>query len=111
MRKENVMSARALFLAGFGAVCLTANPAHADAIDGTWCGPDGGTLSIDGPRIVTPGHARLTGEYTRHAFRYEAPAREPDAGTQVTLLLLDEDTVRLERTGGSEIWRRCDVIS
>jgi hypothetical protein len=65
MRKENVMSARALFLAGFGAVCLTANPAHADAIDGTWCGPDGGTLSIDGPRIVTPGHARLTGEYTR----------------------------------------------
>ena len=89
--------------------------ARADAIDGDWCGPGGLHLSIKGPALVTPGGARLDGNYTRHSFSYVAPTRERDAGQTVAMALINEETVHLRRGAdlGSaaqqpfEVWRRC----
>lgn len=105
---------RSALLAGSAAAaCLVgAAGARADAIDGEWCSPDGRrTLSIDGPRIVTPGGATTTGDYDRHGFAYVVPPGEAGAGTRVTMLLLNEETVSLTTGAGPEIWRRCDVTS
>jgi hypothetical protein len=42
---------------------------------------DGRTLTIDGPQIRIPsGARRITGEYSRHAFRYVGPAGDPESG-------------------------------
>jgi len=81
--------------------------ARADAIDGNWCAGDGRTFSIDGPRIVTPRGEALQGDYDRHGFAYVAPTD----GAEVTMVLLDEDTVRLTAGSAPEIWHRCDVTS
>lgn len=90
--------------------------ARADAIDGDWCANDGARMmSIRGPAVVTPGGHRLTGEYERHFFRYQVPAGEPKAGGTVSMVLLNEDTVRLTDAAdrwtameaGGEIWHRC----
>lgn len=98
------------------AFLLAPAAARADAIDGDWCAADGArTMSIRGPAVVTPGGHRLTGEYERHFFRYQVPAGEPKAGGTVSLVLLNEDTVRLSdaadrraATGAEgEIWHRC----
>jgi hypothetical protein len=89
---------------------FAASPALADAIDGDWCSPDGARyLNIDGPRIVTPGGARIEGSYTRHTFDYTAPAREREAGRRVEMRLLGEHAVRFrpEGDGESQVWRRC----
>jgi hypothetical protein len=87
--------------------------ARADAIEGNWCAPDGRTLTIEGPRITTPDGTVMKGDYDRHGFTYVVPAGEAGAGTQVTMVLLNEETVRLTAEAGSgpEIWRRCDVTS
>ena len=60
---------RAVLLAGSAAAaCLVgAGGARADAIDGNWCGPDGRTLTIEGPRITTPGGTAMRGDHDRHA--------------------------------------------
>ncbi len=90
--------------------------ARADAIDGDWCAENGARMmSIRGPAVVTPGGQRLTGEYERHFFRYQVPAGEPKAGGTVSLVLLNEDTVRLSDAADrwaameaeGEIWHRC----
>jgi hypothetical protein len=85
---------------------LPAGRAHADAIDGNWCAPDGRQMTINGPEIVTPSGARVSGNYGRHDFTYSAPG----SGDTVSMRLMNESTVQLrpsatcERT---EIWRRC----
>jgi hypothetical protein len=98
------------------AVLLAPAAAQADAIDGDWCAKDGARMmSIRGPAVVTPGGHRLTGEYERHFFRYQVPAGEPKAGGTVSMVLLNEDTVRLTDAAdrwtamqaGGEIWHRC----
>ena len=61
----------------------------ADAIDGDWCFAVL-TLNIQGPRLRTPAGHDVTGDYSRHAFKYVAPANEPDTGTAVTMQLLSE---------------------
>jgi hypothetical protein len=90
--------------------------AQADAIDGDWCAADGPRMmSIRGSAVVTPGGQRLTGEYERHFFRYQVPAGEPKAGGTVSMVLLNEDTVRLSDAADrwsamqaeGEIWHRC----
>ena len=88
---------RAVLLAGpVAAACLvSAGGARADAIDGNWCGPEGRTLTIEGPRITTPGGTATRGDYDRHGFAYVVPPGEAGAGARVTMRLLDEDTVRL----------------
>jgi hypothetical protein len=89
-----------------------ASPARADAIDGQWCL---GTshLAIDGPKIRTPSGNEIVGNYDRHGFTYVVPANEAGAGTQVVMVLLNEETVRLTRGEASpfEIWRRCRPTS
>ena len=86
-------------------------PAHADAIDGQWCL---GTshLGINGPNIRTPGGNDITGEYNRHGFQYVVPANEEGAGTQIVMVLLNEETVHLTRgTSAPETWKRCKPTS
>ena len=114
---KRIMSRRrlgfALALAAAGSI-LAPGEGRADAIDGNWCAPDGRVMSIAGPAIVTPGGNRITGDYSRHAFSYVAPAGESDAGTVISMVLLNENTVRLSPRAGAEreeIWHRCDVIS
>jgi hypothetical protein len=96
----------ALFLA------MLAGPAFADAIDGDWCHiPDARRFSIRGPDIVTPGGARLQGDYSRHAFSYAVPAPESGAGQTVFMTLLDENHVHLRLgeafAANPETWVRC----
>ena len=97
------------------ALLLATAPARADAIDGNWCNA-AKHLSIQGPNIVTPGGARLKGEYDRHAFTYVAPPKEPAAGQKINMILVDEDTVYLRAgekpgfgPGEAEVWRRCTL--
>lgn len=87
--------------------------ASADAIDGEWCK---GTshFTIDGPNILTPGGNRIQGNYTRHSFAYVVPDNEPEAGSEISMLLLNEENVRLTRQGQSsqpEVWQRCRPTS
>jgi hypothetical protein len=92
------------------ALALCAAPAFADAIDGAWCHPDGRTLHIAGPDIVTPGGARLKGEYDRHGFVYVAPAPEPDAGATIVMTLVNDAAMRMKSPSDPyAMWRRCSV--
>jgi hypothetical protein len=105
---------RASFVLTAAAVILLAPAlARADAIDGHWCAPDGRVMTIEGPRILTPGGNQIIGDYSRHAFSYLVPAGESDAGATIAMVLLNEETVRLRPANGAEdeIWHRCDVIS
>jgi hypothetical protein len=105
---------RACAVAAF--LCVLANPAVADAIDGDWCGGKGLHLSIKGPEITTPSGVTLKGNYHRHEFAYTAPPGDADAGRQISLKLLSEEFMNLYRLkdgkpGEPELWRRCEVIS
>jgi hypothetical protein len=95
------------------ALLFPCGPALADAIDGNWCFK-GRHLAIDGPTILTPGGQTITGKYDRHAFVYMAPAGEAEAGTDVFMALLNEETMEF-RAGGenapAQIWRRCTAPS
>lgn len=91
-------------------------PAHADRIDGDWCGEGGKHFRIEGPKIETPGGTVAEGEYSRHSFRYTVPAGEADAGQAIEMLLQSEELLFLKRTTGGEAgaverWRRCEVVS
>jgi hypothetical protein len=89
-------------------VLLGGNAARADAIDGDWCHTDGRKLSINGPQIVTPGGAKIAGDYDRHHFTYVVPASEPGAGAAVNMILVSELQMRLKPPSGEEqLWRRC----
>ena len=99
-------------------LALGAAVARADAIDGEWC-REGRHFVIEGPRIVTYGGTRMTGDYDRHGFRYTVPASEPEAGIEVVMQLHSETTLELFRrqpgasqsNGPGEIWNRCRVTS
>jgi hypothetical protein len=97
-----------LLLAG---LLVAAAPARADVIDGSWCSPDGlRSLTIDGPRIVTPGGTSLQGMYDRHAFSYVVPQKEEGAGSTTQLRLVNETTMQYSRgdkQAPAEVWRRC----
>jgi hypothetical protein len=90
--------------------------AHADAIDGEWCSPDGRHMRIEGPKITTPAGIETRGDYHRHSFAYEGPAGDPEAGQIILMELLNEEEVRLTRVKDGQpsphqIWRRCQVTS
>ena len=95
----------ALGLAGW------ASPAMADRIDGSWCNASGDHLVIDGPAITLSKGGALLGDYDRHAFRYDAPEGDPDAGQSIYLTLHSDDLMTLSRPGGEETWRRCRLTS
>ena len=89
---------------------LSSTPAQADAIDGYWCSPDGRSLFIDGPLIVTPGGKSMKGDYDRHGFRYTVPKQEQGAGSIIDMNLIDDDTVQYQASAAdakSELWQRC----
>jgi len=94
------------------AILAVPSTAFADAIDGHWCHKDGRRLSINGPKITTPGGKKMTGDYDRHGFIYVIPSKEPGAGKKAFMNLIDEYTVIL-RTGPDspkavkETWKRC----
>jgi len=94
-------------LAGGGA--LAPGAARADAIDGQWCSDGGLRLTIQGPNLLSPGGARMAGDYDRHGFSYIAPAGEPGAGGRVDLRLMGENVVRVQAANGpmEPVWRRC----
>ena len=86
---------------------LAASPAVADAIDGHWCTDGGLRLTIEGPRIVTPGGTRMQGDYGRHDFAYDAPAGEPGGGGRVSMRLRGENLMQVQAAGLEPLWRRC----
>ncbi|HET7879550.1 MAG TPA: hypothetical protein VFL55_01610 [Acetobacteraceae bacterium] len=109
------MSLGRLGAMGCGLLVAGTLAAHADAIDGHWCYPDGRRFSIQGPAIVTPAGTQLDGDYARHFFRYVVPPADPDAGQTVFMALVNENTVHL-RIGAApsyasdadtQVWHRC----
>jgi hypothetical protein len=93
------------------AISLGTGVACADAIDGQWC-LGGNHFEINGPNIRTPGGNAITGNYDRHGFVYVVPPNEEGAGTQIVMVLLNEETVRLTRgTAAPETWKRCKPVS
>jgi hypothetical protein len=109
-------------LAALGFALASALPfittAKADRIDGEWC-REGYHFVIEGPRILTYGGTATTGEYSRHGFRYTAPATDPDSGAEIEMYLHSETTLELFRRvpgvppvpGPGQIWNRCRVTS
>lgn len=90
---------------------LVATPAFADRIDGEWCHASQ-SLQIEGPKIRTPGGNQISGDYSRHGFRYVVPASEPEAGTEIVMHLVSEEQMTLSRKDKpDETWRRCKVTS
>ena len=87
---------------------LLSGAAFADSIDGSWC-RTGARVVISGPTIVTPGGAKLSGQYDRHGFTYVVPAGEPGAGSTVEMRLLGEYDMqsRSSAQGPVQDWRRC----
>lgn len=92
-----------------GAIALAPGTALADAIDGHWC-KGVKILSIDGPKIVTPGGTTMQGKYDRHGFEYVAPAGEEDTGATVIIAQVHDGLMRLTRSTAPdavEEWHRC----
>ena len=99
-------------LIAFGA--MLASPALADRIDGKWCSPDGKHVEIQGRTITTPAGAKMEGQYGRHSFQYVVPAAEPESGSTMYMVLLNEETMEV-RAGNpvakAIVWKRCQNIS
>ncbi len=100
------------------ALLVTMVPAQADKIDGSWCSPEGKSMTIMGRRITTPGGTSMQGDYTRHTFRYDVPENESGAGDRVWAEQLNEEAIAVtvykgadREAGPREIWTRCQVIS
>jgi hypothetical protein len=110
------MRRRWAILLALAASAAAATPALADRIDGDWCARDGRNLSINGPQIRTPEGTLVMGDYSRHQFRYVAPAGAPDAGQPIFMQLFDEEDMGLAHVvngvaGPMEAWHRCNVTS
>ena len=100
-----------VLLLGCVALLAGAGSAQADAIDGQWCFGSS-HFEINGPNIRTPGGNEITGNYDRHGFSYVVPANEQGAGTEIVMVLLNEETVRLSRgQSAPETWKRCKPVS
>ena len=91
-------------------IFLPTGAARADAIDGDWCNAEAGRMEIAGSNIVTPGGTQMQGLYGRHSFSYVVPAAEPEAGTTLNMILIDDDTLHLTKgttTAEPQTWLRC----
>jgi hypothetical protein len=92
--------------------------ALADRIDGTWCSPDGKSVSVDGPNVVTSRGNAIFANYNRHHIDYIIPAGEPDEGSQFRADQLNDNQIRVvligaggEPKGEVEIWTPCKPVS
>lgn len=94
------------------AFVMLAVPAWADSLDGDWCNPIDGKLTIDGPTIHTPGGQIVAGNYGRHRFTYTAPAGDWQAGQEIVIQQYNEQLMKLS-VGGQTAreWRPCQVVS
>jgi hypothetical protein len=106
VRRHSLLPLAAFMGAG---LLVAPGAARADAIDGHWCSEGGLRLTIQGPNLLSPGGARMDGDYTRHGFSYTAPAGEPGGGGRVDLRLMGENAVRVQAANGTiePVWRRC----
>jgi hypothetical protein len=109
------MTRRGLVPLSAAALALVlSSPAWADSIDGHWCNAAGTKqMAISGSRLVTGGGKQIDGNYSRHSFSYRAPDTEPSPGSPVSMLLVNENTIRAT-TGDeptAEIWHRCEQTS
>jgi hypothetical protein len=101
-------------LACLAVALVVASPAKADTIDGNWCNEAGNKhMQIEGRRIVTPGGKAMDGRYSRHSFAYVVPESEPEGGSEVSMLLVNENTIRatVGTAPAAEIWHRCEQTS
>lgn len=98
------------------AAMMIACPALADQIDGNWCTRDGKQfLTIEGPKMVTPGGKSIIGDYDRHGFMYVVPAAEPGAGQLVVMTQVNDglmysqngDSQQTARLAPRLEWNRC----
>jgi hypothetical protein len=97
-----------VILLGWVALLASAGSARADVIDGHWCFGSS-HFEINGR---TPAGNQITGDYDRHGFSYVVPANEQGAGTQIVMVLLNEETLRLARgRSAPETWKRCKPVS
>jgi hypothetical protein len=96
-------------------IALAATPTWADVIDGQWCLASS-SFEIEGRNIRTPAGSQVRGNYTRHSFTYVVPQTEAGAGSEIAMLLRNEETVELVRklagaVSPPEIWKRCKPTS
>jgi hypothetical protein len=97
------------------ALLMAPGVALAHSIDGSWCHKDGKQLSVDGPRIVTPGGNMTTGDYDRQGTSYIVPPGERGAGKSMVMSLVDEDTMQMSEgtlrviSEIASTWQRCPV--
>ena len=94
---------------------VTIGPALADAIDGQWCSKNGQSIIIEGDRVISPGGAKLIGDYDRHHFIFTMPSGEHNGGKEVDMVLVNPGTVHTRyksagaemETGNPETWVLC----
>lgn len=111
MRLSDLTSARIAGYAMFLSMAMTSG-AMADAIDGDWCNKEGEHLTINGPKIVTPGGTNMTGDYDRHGFSYVPPAGEKHATNKLVMRQFSEELMKMRLPDGTDQeWRRCEVVS
>lgn len=93
---------------------VTASPAFADSIDGSWCTKDGKHLSINGPEITLPNDTKIQGDYRRHEFLYTTPVGDTDAGSKIYMRLFSEDAmnsyhIKDDQAVDPIAWERCAI--
>ena len=93
-------------------VVFCVGPVWADSLDGDWCNPTDGKLTIDGATIITPTGHSVKGNYGRHRFDYIAPAGDWQAGKSIVIQQYNEQLMEL-RIGDQQgrKWRSCQVVS
>ncbi len=91
---------------------MSTSAAFADSLDGDWCNPIDGKLTVDGSTIITPGGKSVTGNYGRHRFDYTAPDGDWQAGQSIVIQQFSEQLMELS-VGGQpgQKWRPCQVVS
>lgn len=93
-------------------VSLTSWPALADSLDGDWCNPEDGKLTIEGNTIITPSGNALAGEYGRHRFVYIAPEGDWNGGKRIVIQQFSDEMMELSvGDGHPHKWRPCQFVS
>ena len=91
-----------------------AGPALAGVLDGSWCAPDGRSITVAGTNVVTPGGQKTSGAYNKEAFHFRVPPGEWDAGKEIWMELKTPDSARVSSLSDHQQgppphdrWRRC----
>jgi len=91
---------------------VTTGPAFADKLDGDWCNPQDGKLTINGTIITPPAGNRVEGTYSRHRFDYTAPADGWNGGKAIVIQQFSDELMELSVDGGTPAqWKPCDAVT